>query len=83
LQEEPLKTDVREEKSGATGIQQQNKRLRLKMAATSEEENDNWQWHQRTKQETGATSENQEGIIWSPQRNSRVGIHKQNSQDFH
>jgi hypothetical protein len=50
------KTDVREETSGETGRHQWTKEPRLKKAATSEEGEDNRQRHQRTEQETGATS---------------------------
>jgi hypothetical protein len=55
-------TDFREETSGTTGMQQRNKGPRHKMVTTSEEGEDNRQRHQRTKQETGATSGKREAL---------------------
>jgi hypothetical protein len=55
--------DVRQEMSGETGRHHWNKEPRFKTAALSEEGEDNQQWHQRTKQETGAMSGKQVDII--------------------
>jgi hypothetical protein len=50
------RTDVLEETSCTTGMQDQNKGSRLKTAATSEEGEKKWQWHQRTELKTAATT---------------------------
>jgi hypothetical protein len=52
----PERTDVQEETSGEIGRHQLHKEPRCKTAATSEDGDDNRHRHQRTKQETGATS---------------------------
>jgi hypothetical protein len=59
----PERTDVWEETSSATTRHQWHKGLRHNMSATFEGGDDNQQRHQRTKQETGATSGKQEDII--------------------
>lgn len=41
------------------------------------------QWHKGLRPETGATSGNQEDIIWDLQANSQVGDHEVSSQSFH
>jgi hypothetical protein len=54
--------DVREETLDETGRHPWSKEPRLKRAAVSEEGEDNRRQHQRTKQETGATSGKRECI---------------------
>jgi hypothetical protein len=63
--------DVWEETLGATGMQHWNKGPRCNPAAASEEWDNIRQLHQRTKQETRATSGKRD-IIWGLRTNSRV-----------
>jgi hypothetical protein len=71
------KMDVREQTSGETGRHHWNKELRLKTAATSEEGDDKRQRHQRTKQETGATSGKREDIVRGKRQTLELEITKQ------
>jgi hypothetical protein len=74
--------DVRDETSGKTGMQQWNRKPRLKTVAMSEER-DNRQQHQRTKQEARATSGKQDNSWQDLQEDCSARGSKANSRDFH
>jgi hypothetical protein len=79
----PERTGIRGETSEETGRQQGNKEPRPKTAATPEEGDDNLQRHQRTKQETGATSWKREDIRQDLREKHRARVLEANSRIFH